>query len=68
LSGVVGIIRYQKRLKGNLDDPVPNGVFPILHSLGIVWLVSGIILYHLGKYHPKILDTKTSILIMKHLG
>jgi hypothetical protein len=39
--------------KKPLDDPVPNGAFPVLHCLGIRASVSGIGLEHIGKYVSK---------------
>jgi hypothetical protein len=35
LSVSSGITRYAKGSKKHLDDPVPNGEFPVLHWLGI---------------------------------
>ncbi len=36
------------------DDPVPNGDFPVLHCLGIVLSLSGIVSDHIRKYLSKI--------------
>jgi hypothetical protein len=48
-----GIARYREGLKKHLDDPVPNGDFPVLHCLGIGLSVSGIGSDHIGKYMSK---------------
>ncbi len=57
---LVGIVRYHQVLLGivkaqkkHLDDPVPNGDFPVLHCLGIRSSVSGIGSDRIGKYMSK---------------
>ncbi len=49
-----GIFMNREGSKKHLDDPVPNGDFPVLHCLGIVSSVSGIISDHIRKYMSKI--------------
>jgi hypothetical protein len=53
-SGIVGIIGYREGSKKHLDDPVPSGDFQVLHCLGIVLSVSGIVSDHIRKYASKI--------------
>ncbi len=55
LSGIVGIVRYRKGSKKHLDNLVANGNFPVLHSLGIVLSVLGLVSDLIGKYMFKIL-------------
>jgi hypothetical protein len=43
------IIKHREGSEKHLDDLNPYGDFPALHSFGIVSLVSGIVLYHIGK-------------------
>jgi hypothetical protein len=38
-------------LEKHLDDPIPNGDFPVINSFGIISPISDIISYHLGKYY-----------------
>ncbi len=44
-------VRYWEGLKKYLHDPIPNGVFHVLHPFGIILPVSCIVLYFLKKYH-----------------
>jgi len=53
LSGIAGIIKYRKGVIKRLDDLIPNVDLPVLHSFGIVLLVSGIVLDHIGKAMDK---------------
>jgi hypothetical protein len=53
---------HGRGLEKHLDTPVPNGDFLLLHHFGIALLISGIISYHLRKYHLKTYDTKILIL------
>ncbi len=60
MSNIVGIVRYRqvspgivKAKKKHLDNPVPNGDFPVLHCLGIGSSVSGIGSDRIGKYMSK---------------
>ncbi len=56
-----GIVSDLEGLGKHLDDPIPNGDFPELHSLGIVSLVSDIMSDNLRKYHLKIHKNKILI-------
>jgi hypothetical protein len=47
------IIKHREGSGKHLDDLNPNGDFPVLHSFGIVLLVSGIVSYHIGKEPAK---------------
>jgi hypothetical protein len=42
LSDIAGFVRYCEGLKKHLDNPLPNGDFPVLHCHGIILLVLGI--------------------------
>ncbi len=48
-----GIAGYHEVSKKHLDDPVPNGDYPVHHCLGIGSSVSGIRLYCIGNYMSK---------------
>ncbi len=48
-----GIARYCEGSKKHLDDPVPNGDFPVLQCLGIRSSVSGIRSGFIRKYKSK---------------
>jgi hypothetical protein len=58
-------VRYRGGFKKHLDNLNPNGDFTVLYAFGIVSQVSGIILYHLTKYHLKTDDTMSSNLTRK---
>jgi hypothetical protein len=47
-------VRYREGSKKHLDDPVPNGDFPVLCRLGIGSSVSGIGFDSIGKYMFKL--------------
>ncbi len=60
MSNIVGIVRNHQVLPGivkaqkkHLDNPAPNGDFPVLHCLDIGLSVSGIRSYRIEKYMSK---------------
>jgi hypothetical protein len=71
LSNILGIVRYHQISTGivnaqkNIDDPVPNGDFPVLLCLGIALSVLGIRSYHIRKCMSKIYPI-TNLLCLVH--
>ncbi len=51
LLGIVAIVKCCEGFKKHLGDTNPNGDFLVLHPIGIVLLVSGIISYCLRNSH-----------------
>ncbi len=63
-----GIARYCEGSKKPLDDPVPNGDFPVLHCLGIGSSVSGIRSDQIRKYMSKFEPIPNLQLLVCHMA